>query len=356
MTRSLRTRIAPLFLLLLPLTALPRASAADVAPSAQVVVAALRKGQLAEQAHALGTVQAASSQTLAVNFPRTVQVLKVEVRPGQTVRRGQPLLQVQGAPGSDLPFMQAQSAVAYAQSDLQRLEQLQGQQLATTSQVDAARKALADAQAQLAAARAQGLGGGRATQTAPFDGLVTAVQTQAGAQLAAGSAALLLAPANRLQATVGVLPEQARLLRPGMTAQVQAVFDPDQTAQATVLNVAGLIDPATGRVNVTLALPAQPWLLPGLAVQALLPLRTWSGWVVPRNAVLRDAHGQAYVFQDDHGRARRVKVSVEIDQAESSGVVGPLDPALPLVVLGNYELENGMALRTGAAANTKGGQ
>ena len=347
MTRLLTLRFLLLSIALASACAVaPSAHAADTAQSASVEVAPLHRGQLADIAQALGTVQAASSQTLAVTFPRPVQVLGVEVRAGQAVRRGQTLLRVQGAPGSDVPYVQAQNAVSFAQSELQRLEQLQAQQLATRTQVDAARKALADAQAQLAAARAQGLNGGASSYVAPFDGLVTAVQTQTGAQLPAGSAALLLAPANRLQAVVGVLPEQARMLRPGMTAKVQAVFDPDQSAQATVLAAAGMVNPATGRVDLTLALPPQPWLLPGLAISADLPLRVWSGWVVPRNAVLRDDRGQAYVFQDDHGRARRVNVNVEIDQGESSGLDGPLDPALPLVVLGNYELENGMALRT----------
>ena len=316
------------------------------AVSALVQVAPLRQGRLAQTVHALGSVTTASSQNLVIAFPRPVQVRRVLVRMGQRVKQGQPLLTVQTAPGADLAYTQARNAVRYAQADLRRVQQLAAQQLATEMQVNAARKTLADAQAQLAAAQRQGMGRGAHQTTAPFAGVVTAVQTTPGALLAAGSAALTLAPSAGLQAVVGVTPEVAAALVAGQPARLQPVFDPDKTNAATVLSIAGVVDPQSHLVNVTLALsPRATGLLPGLAVQAQMDLRQWQGWVVPREAVLRDASGQAYVFQDDHGKAQRVNVKIELDQAERTGISGPLHPGLPLVVLGNYELRPGMALR-----------
>ena len=342
-------RLLPLLFLGLTLAAaVPGRAHAETAPTVSVLaqVAPLRQGQLAQTVHALGSVTTASSRTLAIAFPRQVQVRQVLVRTGQRVKQGQPLLTVQTAPGADLAYTQAQNAVRYAQADLQRVQQLAMQQLATETQVNAARKTLADAQAQLAAARQQGLGRGAHRTTAPFAGVVTAVQTTPGALLAAGSAALTLAPSAGLQAVVGVTPEVAAALVAGQPARLQPVFDPDKTDAATVLAIAGVVDPQSHLVNVTLALsPQAAGLLPGLAVQAQMDLRHWQGWVVPRQAVLRDASGQAYVFQDDHGKAQRVNVKIELDQAERTGISGPLNPGLPLVVLGNDELRPGMALR-----------
>ena len=342
-------RLLPLVLLGLTLAAAaPGRANAEAAPavSALVQVAPLRQGRLAQTVHALGSVTTASSQNLAIAFPRQVQVRQVLVRIGQRVKQGQPLLTVQTAPGADLAYTQARNAVRYAQADLQRVQQLASQQLATEMQVNAARKALADAQAQLAAAQQQGMGRGARQTTAPFAGVVTAVQTTPGALLAAGSAALTLAPAAGLQAVVGVTPEVAAALVAGQPARLQPVFDPDKTDMATVLSIAGVVDPQSHLVNVTLALsPQTAGLLPGLAVQAQMDLRHWRGWVVPRQAVLRDASGQAYVFQDDRGKARRVNVKIELDQGERTGISGPLNPGLPLVVLGNDELRPGMALR-----------
>ena len=322
---------------------------ADTPPIALVSTAALQRGVLQQDLDSVGTVRTASGGTLSVDFARAVRVRRVLVRAGQSVRQGQPLLEVDNTAAGDAAYAQAREALRFAKAELHRQLQLRQQQLATQSQVDAARRGLADAQATLAAQQAQGLGRAHEIVSAPFDGVVQSVQASAGMQVAPGAIALSLAPRAGLQAVVGVDPRDAAELRPGTTARLRSVFDPTQSVTATVLDVAGRVDPASGRVEVRLALGATPrWLLPGLAVQASLPLHAWTGWLVPRQAVLRNADGQAYVFQDDHGHARRVTVKVQGDEGERSAISGALQPALPLVVLGNYELKDGMALRAGA--------
>ena len=130
-------RLLPLLFLGLTLAAaVPGRAHAETAPAVSVLaqVAPLRQGQLAQTVHALGSVTTASSQTLAIAFPRQVQVRQVLVRMGQRVKQGQPLLTVQTAPGADLAYTQARNAVRYAQADLQRVQQLASQQLATGRQ------------------------------------------------------------------------------------------------------------------------------------------------------------------------------------------------------------------------------
>jgi hypothetical protein len=68
---------------------------------------------------------------------------------------------------------------------------------------------------------------------------------------------------------------------------------------------------------------------------------------VPRQAVLSDDNG-SYLYQVAAGHARRVAVAKRAEAGNLVGVDGKLDPALPVVALGNYELEDGMAVR-GAA-------
>lgn len=353
--RSCRARAAA-WLLPLALALAPTARA-QPAVSALVRLQALRQGELTRSVDAVGSVHTASGRTLQVSFARAVVVRQVWVRAGQAVRRGQKLLEVAGAPADRAAYLQARDALRYARADLRRLRALARQQLATQAQIDAARKAVADAAAALAAARAQGLGTALQSVDAPFDAVVDAVPAARGARLAAGSVALTLAPRAGLQAVVGIDPREAALLRPGASVALHAVFDPRLRARATLLAVAARVDPATGRVDAELALPESArWPIPGLAVQARLPLRSWHGWLVPRRAVLRDASGQAYVFQDDRGRARRVDVAIEAEQGERSVIAGPVLPALPLVVLGNYELHDGMALRTRDASAAAAGQ
>jgi RND family efflux transporter MFP subunit len=329
-------------------TAFGAARAADPQPTALVRVAPLRQGELSVDVDAYGHVELAASRSVVVSFPRPVRVTAVDVRVGQRVHRGQPLLRCAAAPGSDLAWRQARAALRQARAALARSRRLAAQQLASQAEVDAARRALADARAQLDAARAQQLDVKVQIVRAEFDGVVEAVAVAPGAQLGAGTEALRLAPGTALQAVVGVSPEVAAQLRAGQPARVDAVFDASAATTARVAQVAGALDARSRLVDVTLELPqpaaAAAWL-PGAAVQAAFALQPWHGWVVPRQAVLRDARGQAYVFQDDHGRARRVDVALQRDSAEASGISGPLDAKLPLVVLGNYELADGMALR-----------
>jgi membrane fusion protein (multidrug efflux system) len=87
-----------------------------------------------------------------------------------------------------------------------------------------------------------------------------------------------------------------------------------------------------------------PFLVPGMHVRARVEVGRRAGWAVPRSAVLTDSAG-AYVFQLSAGAARRVDVSQGVESQGTISVSGPLDPRLPIVVLGNYELRNGMPVR-----------
>ncbi|MDE2120649.1 MAG: efflux RND transporter periplasmic adaptor subunit [Betaproteobacteria bacterium] len=331
--------------------ALAAAPGAHAGPtvSARVDTQVPQRGRLTRELRAVGSVRSAVGQNLQISFPRPVVVQRVLVHAGQRVRRGQALIQVGATAADRLAFAQTTSALRFARAELARVRDLARRQLATRSQLDAAHRAEADARAALAAAQAQGLGNAAHIVRAGFDGVVESVAASPGAHLATGAVALSLAPSAGLQAVIGVDALDAGQLRPGTSVPLHSVFDPGQRTLATIVAVAGRVDPSTGHVELTLALPAGArWAIPGLAVQAELPLRSWHGWVVPRQAVLQDASGQAYVFQDDRGHARRVNVSIEGDQGEHTAISGPLAPALPLVVLGNYELLDGMALRTQA--------
>ena len=66
--------------------------------------------------------------------------------------------------------------------------------------------------------------------------------------------------------------------------------------------------------------------------------------VVPPSAFLRLARG-AYLLPVLDGQAVRVAVKPGIEADGLIAVRGPLDPTLPVVTLGNYELRDGMAVR-----------
>jgi membrane fusion protein, multidrug efflux system len=70
--------------------------------------------------------------------------------------------------------------------------------------------------------------------------------------------------------------------------------------------------------------------------------------LTPREAVLTDANGP-YVFQIAAGKAKRLAVTIVGEAGDKTVITGPLDPTRKIVVTGNYELSDGMAVREEAA-------
>lgn len=315
-------------------------------PVAQVETVALARRPMTQTVAGYGTVAPDPRAVETLSLARPGRVVSLVAAVGEKVRKGALLLEFGTGADASLAYRQASDAVRFASGELQRLENLARQQLATRSQVAAARKALADARAALATQEAKGAGQALERVTAPADGVVLAILAEQGQRLAAGAPVLRFARAGRAQVLLGIEPSEAAALRPGMEAEVVPVLDAASPITARVTRVGGMIDPQTQFVDVTLSLDAGA-PIPGTRVRASVRLRTTKPWVVPRSAVLTDEHG-AYLFQVRAGRAVRVDVRTGIEQDGMVAVEGKLEPAEPVVRLGNYELTDGMAVREAA--------
>jgi RND family efflux transporter MFP subunit len=249
-------------------------------------------------------------------------------------------------PAEILAYQQALSALTLARQELAHAQSLFAQRLATQSQLDQARKAVSDAEAQLAVQRQ--LGGGQPQHvTAPFSGIVAALAATNGAHVQANATILQLAEAGRLEAVLGVAAENGARLAPAMPVRLVTLAAPTTRIDTTIGSVAALLDPKTQLVNIFVPLPAAdppPSLFAGEHVSGEIVASNISGWVVPREAVLKDANGP-YAFQMTAGKARRVAVRIVGEAGDKTVIAGPLDPAHKLVITGNYELSDGMAVR-----------
>jgi len=77
-------------------------------------------------------------------------------------------------------------------------------------------------------------------------------------------------------------------------------------------------------------------VLPQLLDQALLR----------RDAVLRDGKGD-YIFRVTGSKAERVPVKIGIETDQYTEIIGSIDRKSPIITVGNYELQDGMAVREG---------
>jgi membrane fusion protein (multidrug efflux system) len=333
-------------LIVLALLAPPLAAAGD-APSVLVRTEPLRQHTIKETLVGYGTLAPEVSGTVDINLPRPGRISALDVSPGQVVKRGARLLELRTSPGAALGYRQAENALAYARSELARAEQLVAQKLATESQLSAARKALADAEAALEAQRRLGTGTATESVKAPFDGVVVSVGAALGDRVAAGTAVLKLARLAGLRVLLGIEPSDSFAVRAGMPVRLTPVFDAVRTVDAHVAAVHGMVNPQTQLVDVVVRISSGD-LLPGMRVKGEITLATRTGWAVPRSAVLRDGNGD-YLYQVRDGVAHRVAITVESDGDRLLGISGSgLDPSLKVVAQGNYELHDGMAVREAA--------
>jgi RND family efflux transporter MFP subunit len=329
----------------------PAVSSAGSAPStvtALVKTQPIRQQMMAQSLSALGEV--ATGNVVAITFPRAGQVSRLLVVVGQRVQPGTPVATLASDPNARLAYEQAVSAVAFARGEVRRNEELLTLQLATQSQVDAAKKALQDAEHNLAAQREFGGNIGVATVVAPFDGVVTAVTAAQGDRLPPGGVILQLSPTDMLRVRLGIEPDEMHQVRTGLPATLAPVDDSTKSVQTTIAETQGLVNPQTRLVDAVALVPATsaPFLVPGMRVRATIAVGQQLSWAAPRAAVLSDTSG-TYLFQIAGGKAHRVNVT---GGAESQGLVavsGPIDPKLPIVVLGNHELQDGMQVREGGA-------
>jgi len=322
------------------------ASPANAAPSVLIKSEPLRKLSVAETLTAYGSVTPSTGAVINISFPRAGQVARLFIVAGQRVRRGQALLDFATDPNAAALYHQAETTEIFARGELKRVEDLAVHQLATQSQLAAARKALQDAQANLAAQKH--IGAGMTTQriNASFDGVVSQLSMQQGDRVPSGIPILQLSKAGKLRATLGVEPEDIVRFRVGMPVQISSVFGNQPAVASLLLQIHGVINPLTRLVDVDVELQdtTTSGLLPGMQVRGVITLDSRESWVVPRSAVLRDEQG-SFLFQARNGHAVRVPVTAGLESGNSVAVSGALDNSLKVIVLGNYELQDGMLLR-----------
>lgn len=315
-------------------------------PSVLVSTVAVTEENVTETLSTFGVLDPDPDEVLSLSLPHAGLINRVWVRLGQRVKSGDKLLEVVTAPDAHMQYLQARSAVDYAQRELKHQERLFADQLATRAHVDAARKSLRDAQATLEALRQRGMDVASETLRAQGDGIITRLDVSQGQRVQADTAAMLIAAEQRLIARLGVEPEDLGSVNVGAPVTIQSVFVPGIRVDSQIREVHAMIDPATHLVEVLAPIPERHVneLVLGSRILGQIQLSSHRALVVPRSAIL-DQGGDAHVFVVSQGKARRVGVQVSTETAEGVAVSGELAVGDRVVVSGNYELSDGMAVR-----------
>lgn len=338
-----KTVIASVMMLILEMVSL---TVQAQEPSALIQYANVVQRTVRETLTVYGQVWADPDAMLTISLPHGGLITRLAVRLGQRVKRGDALFELATSPAAHMQYLQARSAVDYAQRELSRQQRLFQEQLTVKSQVDAARKTLLDAQASLQALETQRQNKTVETVSAPTDGIVTHLAVNRGDRVQADTAALSIATGNRLIALLGVEPEDIRFLQPGTSVLIKSVFVPGYRAESHLREIHAMINPATHLVDALVPIPADQTdhLVLGSRLTAEIQLNAHSGMTIPRSAVLQDEQG-AYVFRVVGGKALRVSVTTGLEGHQWIEITSGLKPDEAVVSVGNYELKDGMLVR-----------
>jgi membrane fusion protein, multidrug efflux system len=318
--------------------------AADDAPVVSVRTVAITQGTIQQTLTAYGTVISQPGEVRVISVPFECRVVHVLAVAGQQVSAGDPLVEAEPSPDATLQWEEANHGVAAASKQLQQVQQRFDQRLATKQEQFQAQQDLQSAKITLANLEKRGVAS-RRNLVADLAGIVSKVDVQEGQIVTAGGPLVELAVENRFEVRLGIEPEEVAYLKVG---QPVSLFAPDRDSPAAISGklrlVTQRVNPDTRLVDVFVSLPPDVRLLLDQYVRGQLTIATEHALVVPREAVLADEGGYA-LYTIEHDRAVKHIVALGFQNAGRVAVRGDdLEEGLRVVVVGNYELENGMAV------------
>jgi membrane fusion protein (multidrug efflux system) len=314
----------------------------EVKGSVLVETQPTRQGTIADTLTAFGTAVPAINGGMTLSVQAEGRVMRIAVTPGEAVHKGQTLMEFHLSAAASSTYTQAVTALKTAQEEQARIARLLGQQLATRDQKALADKAAADARAALDALEHETGGKPQQTLVAPFDGVIAAVPVSQGDRVAAGAALVTITRSNGLVVTCGIEPAQLKRLKLGQSVRITPLAGGAEAVEGKLSRIDKSLNPKTRLVDADVSVDDE--LIQGQAFRAQIEVGELKGWLVPRDAVLDDDEG-TYLFQVAGDKAKRVKVKrIGIDD-DTAAVEGSLDPKLEVVTVGNYQLEDGGAVR-----------
>jgi membrane fusion protein, multidrug efflux system len=319
--------------------------AAPRGPAVRARLARVEKVQSSQSVELYGTVEA--ERVTAVSSRVMASVIRVLVKPGDVVQRGQVLLEIdpQTAQGQESQargaLAQAQAGLALAERNFERFKALSASGSASELELDMARAGYE--QAKGAVAQAQGAVeaatsvASESKVVAPFAGRVTAKLVEVG-DLAAPGRPLVMVESGAGRRLVVAVPEslvRTASLRLGAKIPVRLEGAAAAT-DATVVEITPGADPAAHTFSAKLALEGEG-IPSGVTGRAELRVGSRDVLAVPADAVLSNGSLSLVVIRDSAGVSRTRAVTLG----------GPVGPGLVEVLSG---LAVGDELAIGLAA------
>lgn len=328
--------------------------------SLPVAVSEVRDGDLILSINTTGQVRADGEATLKSEVSGTIE--RVLVRPGDRVRRGQPLVRLDPRP-FDLNVKEAEAAVAEA--EIRYVDAIAPDSIVLGRSPTDEQRRIALARSGLPAARVRlekaKLERERAIITAPFDGMVDRVDRTTGERVQSGETLTRVVNLGALRIEASVLEHDLPLIRQGGQATVTSASVPDRSVPGRVTAVLPVIDTTTRAGRVFVSIPSAGPLRPGMYADVRLESQRLRGRrLVPSRAVI-ERDGRPLVFVVKDGRAQWVYITpgrsngvdTEVLPDSSTGII-PVEVGDHVIVEGHLTLTHDAPVREVVADTARG--
>jgi RND family efflux transporter MFP subunit len=313
-------------------------------PVAQVQTSKLEYTNITATLTAYGSVIALPNNLKTLSVPYASRIENVYVSNGQSIHAGDSLLTIQPSEDALLVIKHAQQELAAATQEQKLLQGRIHLKLATQHELVASQLRVDQAKALIQDLTARGSLKSH-TLKAEKAGVISTINVQQGQRIAAGSPLLQWAEQNQWRVSLGIEPSSiAQLKTRQQVSLLPATRTFDQAIPGVIESIAQQIDPASHLLTVVVKPSTTAGLLLNESVEGEISLSSKQALVAPSAAVLPDEDGYSvYTVLDNHAIKHRVKLGTETDTQ-----VEVIDPTLNaqdvIVMLGNYELTDGMAV------------
>lgn len=324
-------------------------------PRVRPVLSAAAERQTGASAAFAGTIEPRYTSALA--FRVLGRVAARDVNTGDSVKKGARLAALDPVP-FDLAVNDARANLANATAQLtnvaameKRLGILRAENHISPQQLESVQQAREAAEAAVTRVRSvldKALEQrGYAELRADFDGVVTAVNTEAGQVVAPGQPVFTVARPDVREAVIDVPDNSAAGLQEGSPFQVALLIAPSKRVSGRVREIAPQVDALTHtrRVKITLDSPPDDFRL-GTTVTAYAPAGTAGQIKIPA-AALFERDGKQYVWiVDPAAKTVSLREAVVSSQDGDAAILrAGLEPGDRVVTAGVHSLEPGQSVK-----------
>jgi len=314
-----------------------------------VQILTVQPGNMVRTLDAVGTVRYRRETPLGFTTPGKVATVRFEE--GDYVPRGALLAALDTTTvGADLSVAEAERS--RAQAEFERIKQLYAEGWITKARYESAETAAKAASARVAQA---GFARGTAQLNAPSSGVILARNVEPGQVVGAGMAVVILGQADQgFVFRAPVVDRDAAKLRVGMPAEITLEALESGPLTATISEIEGQANMATGAFTVQFALPARAKIRAGQIGTASikLPAANDGAMQIPASALfgVRTGEGLVYIVDPKTNRVETRNVIIDRVMDEFVIISGGLSPGDRIVVAGGEKLRTGAKVRIAPAA------